>query len=117
MYKVGGLVKKRFDKLSGQSTITFENSLNNYTILSTPIFITDKSYDGAIDIPIIDDVNDFKGTSSQKGGAILPDYSWVPQLEYVNPTSSSDKTLVCFSISGSVNIDLTTSPGAIVKPY
>ena len=60
MYKVGGLVKKRFDKLSGQSTITFKNSLNDYTISSTPIFITDKSYDGAIDIPIIDDVNDFK---------------------------------------------------------
>ena len=60
MYKVGNLVKKRFDKLSGQSTIIFKNSLNDYVISSTPIFITDKSYNGAIDIPIINDISDFK---------------------------------------------------------
>ena len=60
MYKVGGLVKKKFTKMSGQSTIKFKSFFDDYLITSTPIFITDKSYNGSINIPDISDVNEYK---------------------------------------------------------
>ena len=60
MYKVGNLVKKDFDKLSGQSTVNFKGSLNDYLITSTPIFITDKSYNGYIEIDDITDISHYK---------------------------------------------------------
>ena len=60
MYKIGGLVKKDFDKMSGQSIVSFKNSWNEYLITSTPIFVTDKSYTGSIEIPEIDDINKYR---------------------------------------------------------
>jgi len=60
MYKVANLVKKKFDKLAGQSTVYFQGAMNNYLITSTPIFITDRSYVGSITIPDITDVSQYK---------------------------------------------------------
>ena len=60
MYKVGNLVKKDLDKLSGQSVVNFKGTLNDYLITSTPIFITDKSYNGSIEISNITDISQYK---------------------------------------------------------
>jgi len=60
MYKVANLVKKKFDKLAGQSTVYFQGAMNNYLITSTPIFITDRFYVGSITIPDITDVSQYK---------------------------------------------------------
>ena len=60
MYKVANLVKKKFDKLAGQSTVHFQGAMNDYLITSTPIFITDRFYVGSITIPDITDVSQYK---------------------------------------------------------